>query len=91
MPFDSYNTTAVTINRGPNAMIQGVDFDTAYAQSARFGNTGNFSSYQDVFNALRSYLPDPLKGLSNPRFEPALPDSGAFLVIALRQACLCAI
>ena len=64
-----------------NAMIQGVDFDEAYAQSARFGNTGNFSSYQDVFNALSSYLPDPLRGLSNPRFEPALPDSGATFTV----------
>ncbi len=56
-----------------NAWIEGLDFNEAYAQSAQFGNTGNFSSYQDVLNALGSFLPEPTRSAVNPRFAPAQP------------------
>ncbi|MBC9867751.1 MAG: hypothetical protein F7O42_07710 [Opitutae bacterium] len=65
-----------------DAWIDGLDFDETYAQSARFGNVGNFSSYQDVLNALDSFIPEPTRSTVNPHFGPGQPPSpDAFLLV----------
>lgn len=59
---------------------EGADFETLIAQATdpvRFPEAGDFSSYADLQQAIRSYLPSDIEGLINARYEPALPQEGA--------------
>ncbi len=63
---------------------EGNPFDEIITQATdptRFPEAGTFTSYADVQNAIRSYLPQDIETQINARYEPTLPNVGATFFI----------
>ncbi len=55
---------------------EGVPFEEIIAQAtdpARFPDAGTFNSYDELYQAIRSYLPQDIESQLNARYEPPIP------------------